>query len=319
MPSATAAFTEEEVTFQGPAGTVAGTLAVPQSRSRGSVLLIAGSGAGDRNGDVKKLKLGVYRDLAHAVSAQGFVSLRYDKPGAGASAGDHFEIGFWDLVETAAAAAEFLRARAPGDPVIIIGHSEGAVIGPAVNARTPVQGMVLLSGACESLGTTLERQQERGAQDLQAMKGFGGVLVRTLRLPDRSRRQSKAAMAKILASDRPSIRVSGVKVNAAWLREQAHYDVRRDLPKVACPTLAITGSLDLHVLPEHAEALAQAVSGPAEWYVVPDLTHVLRTTKEPVSAVTLKKLYTRQCKQPVDEGLLRLVQDWLLAHFPSRA
>lgn len=313
-------FREETVAFKGPDGALAGTLAVPsESCSRGSVLILPGSGRQDRDGNSGKLHMNIYRDLAHALSGQGFVTLRYDKRGVGESQGDNSAVGFWNLVDDAASAVEFLRQRtsANPNPIILLGHSEGCIIAAALNARLPVQGLIWLAGPCESLSVTLARQQERAIEDLSKMSGVVGALVRALHVPESQRRKSRALMARIMASDRPWIRVSGVKVNAKWIREHCEYDVTRDLPKVHCPTLAIGGTKDVHVLPEHARQTAETVAGPAEWHIIPDMTHALRRTTQPVSMVTLMKLYKQQCKEPIDTELLGILRTWLDAHFPK--
>lgn len=314
---APANFHEELLTFQGPAGTLAGTLAVPDGAVRGSVLIIPGSGRANRDGDLRQLRMGIYRDLASAVSAQGFMTLRYDKRGVGRSVRPRSATGLWDLVDDASAAVSFLRQSA-GDvrPIILLGHSEGCIIAPAVNARTPVQGLVLLSGACESLSATSPRQQAQAIEDLRRMRGLTGALVRALRVPQSQQRKARAVLERIMASDRPWIRVSGVKLNAKWIREHFRYDVTSDLPGVHCPTLAITGAKDVQVLPEHARQIADTVGGPAEWHIIPDMTHVLRRTDEPVNMVTLLKLYKRQSRQPIDPELLGILRAWLDARFP---
>ncbi len=313
------AFREEAVRFQGPAGTLAGTLALPGApRSRGSVLILPGSGRGDRDGNSRELASNVYRDLAHALSRLGFVTLRYDKRAVGQSAGDIFKTGFWDRVEDALAAVAYLRQRSAEDPrpVILLGHNEGCIIAPAVHVRTPVQGLVLLAGPCESLSVTSPRQQERAIEDLRKLPGLLGAVVRALRVPERQSRKSKAIMARILASDRPWIRISGVKVNVTWIREHWEHDVARALPEVQCPTLAITGAKDVQVLPEHARKIAETVAGPAEWHIIPDMTHMLRRTQGPVNMVTLMRLYRQQCKEPVDPELLGILSGWLERYFP---
>lgn len=126
-------------------------------------------------------------------------------------------------------------------------------------------------------------------------------------------------MKKIMATDQPWIRVSGVRVNAKWIREHCEHDINRDLPAVRCPALAITGSKDIQVLPEHARMLAEAVSGPAEWHIIPGMTHLLRRTEKEVDMIKLMKLYKEQIKKPVDGELLALLGSWIDATFPRGA
>jgi hypothetical protein len=309
---------EEKVRFAGAAGPLAGTFGTPVGPARGAVLIIAGSGAIDRDGNAKRLRMNIYRDLARQLEADGFYTLRYDKRGVGESPGDALTVGLWDRVDDALAAVRYLRERAVDAKgrVIILGHSEGCILAAAANARESVEGLVLLAGPCESLAATSPRQQEQALEELRQMRGFAGFLIRLLRVPESQTRKARATMERILHAERPWIRISGVKMNVRWIQEHFAYDVAQDLPKVTCPTLAITGEKDVQVLPEHARKIADTVAGPSEWHVIPDMTHALRRTEEPIRMLSLVKLYKRQCQEPIDQELLDIVHDWLGAYFP---
>ncbi len=310
---------EEAVTLESSAGPLEGTLAVPGlPGSRGSVLILPGSGPLDRDGNTSLLRMNISRDLARALGVQGFVTLRYDKRGTGRSRRERFTTGFWDLVDDAETAVELLRRRFSRNPVILLGHSEGCIVAPAVNARRSVEGLILLAGPCESLAVTVTRQRKRAAEDFGRLAGIKGALLRALRVVERQRRRSDAVIARILASDRPWIRVSVFKVNAKWLREHFAYDVALDLPGVRCPMLAISGAKDVQVLPEHARLIAETVAGPAEWRVLPNMTHVLRRTTGPAGMAGLLRLYRLQSGEPLDAELLGIVSTWLDARFPAR-
>jgi pimeloyl-ACP methyl ester carboxylesterase len=313
-------YREEAVRFAGAAGTLAGTLAVPEGRPRGSILIIGGSGPNDRDGRNKRFDFGAYREIGRALCEQGFVTLRYDKRGIGESQGDYYETGFWDLAADAQAAVDFLRAKLPdAGPTILLGHSEGCIIAPAVNAKAPVDGIILLAGTFESVVQTMARQSDTALAELAHMRGPLGLVVRALRVAEKQRRKSKAVMAKIMASQGSWIRVGGAKLNARWIREHAQHDVAQDLPGVRCPALAITGAKDIQVIPDHARQMAEAVSGPAEWHIIPDMTHLLRRTEKPVNMLSAMKLYKQQCREPIDAELVGMISSWLEAHFPRRA
>jgi pimeloyl-ACP methyl ester carboxylesterase len=313
---------EEIVTFHGPAGPLAGSLTLPaRGHSRGTVLILPGSGAIDRDGNSKRLRMNIYRDLAQALTAQGFTTLRYDKRGVGRSPGDIYAVGFWDRVDDAEAAVRYLRSRNDGErePVILLGHSEGCIIAPAVNRRQEVDGIIFLAGPCESLDDTTARQQAQAIADLERAPGFTGSVLRLFNVPQSQRRKSQAVMTRIRSTDQPWIRVSGVKLNAKWIREHLSHDVRDDLPAVRCPSLAITGTKDVQVLPEHARLIAETVSGPGEWHLVQDMTHLLRRTQEDQSILKLIKLYRRLGQEPIDAELLSRIAAWLDVHFPGSA
>ena len=133
------AWVDQPVSFQAGGLTVYATYRHPAagtSSPRPAVLLIAGSGPTDRNGDSALLPgpIGTLRAVADWLSADGVASLRYDKLGSGQTglgpyASRPATIGIAPFEQEAAAALRFL-ARQPGvDPARlgVIGHSEGAL------------------------------------------------------------------------------------------------------------------------------------------------------------------------------------------------
>ncbi len=123
---------EREVRLERDFGTLFGTLRTPEGGNRTAALLIAGSGPTDRNSNSV---MGLYTDsfvyLARALEKAGIASLRYDKRGIGASRYDDpekiQEISFDDYIGDAAAWVAWLHEEG-FDKVVLIGHSEGALI-----------------------------------------------------------------------------------------------------------------------------------------------------------------------------------------------
>ena len=72
-----------------PTGTIFGTLATPPGTPPTPVvLIIAGSGPTDRDGNSPMLKLDIYRKLATALAERGIASVRYESA-ASPRAGPH--------------------------------------------------------------------------------------------------------------------------------------------------------------------------------------------------------------------------------------
>jgi uncharacterized protein len=132
------AWIDQPVSFQAGGLTVYATYRQPATATsrRPAVLLIAGSGPTDRNGNSALLlgPIDTLKTLAGWLSADGVASLRYDKLGSGQTGlGPYADrpavIGIVPFEQEAAAALRFL-ARQPGvDPARlgVIGHSEGAL------------------------------------------------------------------------------------------------------------------------------------------------------------------------------------------------
>ncbi|TDE56337.1 alpha/beta fold hydrolase [Nonomuraea mesophila] len=136
--------------------TVHGTWRRParQGEPAPAVLLIAGSGPTDRDGNSAQLGgVDTLKTMAELLSAEGVASLRYDKLGSGRTglgpyASKAADIGVGVFEREAAAALSYLAGRPGVDRrrLTVIGHSEGALFALllATKGRTPVHSLGLL-------------------------------------------------------------------------------------------------------------------------------------------------------------------------------
>lgn len=296
-----------ELTFGG----LTGTLVVPAGPGpHPTVLLLPGSGPVDRDSNHKRMRLGVTEQLADALAAAGVASYRYDKRGVGASKdaapdGDWRRVGFWDGVADAEAALAMLRDRREVDAerIVLVGHSEGAVVATALGARDPqLAGLVLLAGSARPGRDLLAWQAEA---ILPTLPAFVRGIFRLLRIDyvGRVRRNH----AKLEASTADVMRLDGAKINARWFREFLAYDPAADLAKVDVPVLAITGEKDLQADPADLAWMGRVAGGPIATHLVPDLSHLLRRQDGPASL----SAYKREIREPVDPRVLELVSSWV--------
>ena len=177
---------DQAVSFHSGGMTVYGTYRHPVGASAPvpAVLLIAGSGPTDRNGNstADPGPTDTLHTLAGWLSSDGVASLRYDKLGSGETglgpyAGDPAAIGVTPFEQESLAALRFLAARKGVDPqqLGVIGHSEGALFallladgraGPAPRIRAlglleplSVRYLTLISTQVES---QVQAQQQDG-------------------------------------------------------------------------------------------------------------------------------------------------------------
>lgn len=307
-------FTEQEVAIQS-AFPLAGTLTLPTNSNNKHpvVIMLHGSGDLDRDENTKRLQINAFKELSASIVNQGFATLRYDKRGIGRSGGDFFETGFFDLVDDAVAAVHFAKEhrQIDQDNIILLGHSEGCIIAPAVNQRVEVQGIIFLAGVAEPLADIAAWQRQQINTEFEKKAGIGGWLFRTLKLANKIEKTNDKLMKKMLKTDKPVIRYLGRKVNAKWNREHAQYDVRDDLVAISCPVIAITGTKDIQVRPTDARKICELVQGESEHYLINDMTHILRKTTAKPQMSTILKDYKQQVKEPIDQELKDKVGEWL--------
>lgn len=143
-----------DVKFFNGAGTLAGSLGVPEGSGRAfpGVVLVGGSGSSDRDNDR------YFPPIRQHFLNAGFAVLSYDKRGVGESSGDWREATMDDLAADASAALNFLRAQpeVQADAVGLFGHSEGGWVAlRAGTARDDVPWVV--TNSCP--GTTPAAQE----------------------------------------------------------------------------------------------------------------------------------------------------------------
>lgn len=299
--------------------TLKGTLTIPEGVNKPPVVvMIHGSGNVDRDENAKGLQINVFKYLTQFFVSKGFATLRYDKRGVGESGGSFLEAGFWDLVEDAAAAVDFVRTQEGinTEQIILLGHSEGAIIAPAVHKKVKAQGLILLAGISECLKDTLENYQMKiFKEEVEVLKGFQGKLLRFFKIGKKAVEKQKKLFEKILTSDQTVIKDGLVKLNAKWYREHFQYNVSDDLKEVACPVIAITGDHDIQVNPEQVKEIAGLTKGPSEYHIIPKMNHLLRKQEQPMSLLKLKNIYKKSAKKTLDEEMLNLIEKWVVKHY----
>ena len=267
-----------------------------------AALVLAGSGRINRDSDARLLRTGVTKAVAGALTAAHVSSLRYDKRGIGASEGDYYRAGMADVLADARAALGWLAARAPGLPLLVIGHSEGAIHAAEMGTDPEVAGVVLLSMPAQTGEQVLAWQTAMLASRLPRVARLILWLGRT----DIVRIQRKR-VAQIKAAPTDMMRIHGVRVNARWFRDFMACDPAQALARIAVPVLAITGGHDLQVDPGDVDVMSCLVMGPFEGHVAGDLSHLLRP--DPGSAGP--RGYRRAVRQPVSPEVLNLITGWV--------
>src|SRR5262247_807432 len=170
-----ASVTTEPIVLETPTGKLFGALELPKSSAPLPVaLIIAGSGPTDRNGNSPLIQgaNNSLKYLAEGLAAQGIASVRYDKRGVAESvkaAASEAELRFETYIDDAVLWGKQLRADKRFSSVIIIGHSEGSLIGMVAAQKIEVDAFISIAGAGRPLPQVLLEQLKRNLPaDLQS-------------------------------------------------------------------------------------------------------------------------------------------------------
>ena len=237
-------FTEQEWQM-GPLG---GMLTIPHQpiSTDTAVLIIAGSGPTDRDGNQAMMQNNSLRFLAERWSEAGFSVLRIDKRGVGASASaavQEADIRFTDFVADAVAWGHEMQAHGYLN-LVLAGHSEGALIAAlAAQQLSGVIGVLSLSGAGRPAAEVIRSQLMNQPKEVQEW-AFPVLdsLVQGKQVPEVS--------PWLWTLFRPSVQ--------PYLISWFALDPADELARLEVPVLVAQGDQDLQVTMEDAEILAQA-------------------------------------------------------------
>lgn len=255
---------EETLELQMPQGVLKGTLVLPgTSMPCPVVLIIAGSGPSDQNGNNPYgLTPNHLKMLADNLAQQGIASLRYDKRGIGKSIFNIKEkdILIDDYVQDANSWVTQLRQDKRFSSVIIAGHSEGAFIGTLVSQQQPIDGLISLAGPGYPFQKTLLRQiSERQPQLYQNSAEIIAKL-------------EQGTMVKV---NDPALRSLFRSSVQPFLISEFRYDPSTEIRKVKVPILLIQGNRDLQVQIEDAKSL-QLANPKAKLIIIDGMNHILK-------------------------------------------
>lgn len=261
---APAAFTKESIAVN---ALLNGTLYTPikQSKKTNLVILIAGSGPTDRDGNQKMMPNNSLKLLAEAVANNGIAVYSYDKRiFAQMAAGklDEASLSFDNFIDDAKAVLLYFKNQKKYHTITIAGHSEGSLIG-MVAANGNADAYISIAGAgrpidevlLEQIGKQAPFLKEEVEKDLATLKSGNTFELKN---------QMLATLFR--ASVQPYM--------ISWIK----YNPQTEIKKLHIPTLLINGDKDIQVSVNDAKLLYQAKSD-AQLKIIPNMNHIFKEIK----------------------------------------
>ena len=238
---------------------VDGTLLVPESTENPPlVILIAGSGPTDRNGNQSFMKNDMLKKLAERLSENGVATFRYDKRVVKQLKTRTFDnnIQFDDFVTDAKSVVTYFKPSYAS--IAIAGHSQGSLVG-LLAAEAGADRLISLAGAGNSIDQIILEQITKTAPF------FTEDTKRVLEILKRKEttKEFPPALASIFSLD-----IQPFMSN--WMQ----YNPQKLMERLEIPVLIINGTKDLQVSTAEAQLL-KAHKKDAELVIIENMNHLL--------------------------------------------
>jgi len=282
---------ESEMILKTSTGDISGTITVPDEvKISPVVLIIAGSGPTDRDcNSPMGIQTNAYKMLAENFAKNGISTLRYDKRGIGKSKAamtSESELRFETYVNDVVSWISLLNTDKRFSKVILLGHSEGSLLGMIAAEQTSVGAYISVAGAGKSADKIIQEQLKDKLPP---------------ELMDESNKIIDSLKAgKTVKDVNPSLvslyRLSVQPYMISWIK----FDPAKEISNLKVPVLIIQGTTDLQVTVDDAKLLSVAKPD-AKLLIIENMNHVL---KESDSDLQKNMATYRNPDLPLKQGLV---------------
>lgn len=280
--------------------TLSGTFFQPlQDVKKNAVLIIAGSGPTDRDGNSPLLpgKNNSLLQLADSLVNHGMAVLRYDKRGIGKSkmsAGLGEEnTTFPDMTADAVALYNWITEQGYAN-IYIAGHSEGSLVGMIAAGQVKARGFISMAGAGRKAGDILKEQLS--AQLTPELNQQFTAAIDSLEKGFSVSNINPSLMSLLRPSVQPYMR--------SWLAA----DPQKIIGQLKIPVLILQGTKDLQVKETDAQLLAQK-NKKGTLVILPNINHVLKEVLSEKREENLKAY--SDPKLPLPVTLISTITDFI--------
>lgn len=261
---ATKSFNKEEIAIN---PLINGSLYSPlkQNKKTNLVILIAGSGPTDRDGNQKGLTNNSLKYLSEGLVKNDIAIFSYDKRIISqVKIGNVNEatLTFDDFITDATAVLMFFKNQKKYNKIIIAGHSEGSLIG-MIAAKDKADGFISLAGAGRTIDAVLIEQIAKQAPFLKEETQKNLDILRS----GKTFELKNPMLASIFRESIQPYMISWIK-----------YNPQMELAKLQMPILIINGTKDIQVSVQEAELLKKA-KPEAKLVLIENMNHVFKEIK----------------------------------------
>ena len=257
----TSGFTTENIAVN---SLLNGTLYAPirQNNTTNLVILIAGSGPTNRDGNQIGLTNNSLKLLAESLVKNGIAVYSYDKRIFAQMASgklDEASLSFDNFIDDAKAVVLYFKNQKKYHSITIAGHSEGALIG-MVAANGNADAYISIAGAGRPIDEVLLEQIGKQAPFLKEEVEKN---LATLKSGNTFELKNQMLASLFRASVQPYM--------ISWIK----YNPQNEIKKLQIPSLLINGDKDIQVNVQDAKLLQQAKPD-AQLQIIPNMNHIFK-------------------------------------------
>ncbi len=238
-----------------------GTLLIPNDVEKPNlVIIIAGSGPTDRNGNQNFMKNDALKKLAESLTAKSIATFRYDKRIIKQILNRDIDkdLLFDDFVNDAKDVVTYFKESEKFSKIYLAGHSQGSLVGMLASEKD-VDGFISLAGAGQNIGDVIVEQVAKMSPQLgeEAQK-----VVDKLKSGEKTT-DFPQSLASVFNAD-----IQDFMIN--WMS----YEPTEIIHELKIPILIINGTKDLQVSENEANLLKEANEN-AQLNIIENMNHVL--------------------------------------------
>ncbi|MDD5973684.1 MAG: alpha/beta hydrolase [Spirochaetales bacterium] len=226
---------------------LSGTLTKPIENEKNSLIIfISGSGSQDRDSYIANHK--PFQVLSDYLITLGYPTLRFDDRGVGKSTTTRYDFTTYDLADDVIEEVNYVSSL--GYEVILMGHSEGAIIAAIVSSKLDnIKATILLAPPAVEGKTILADQNKTAYKALGLNDDVVNTIISILDLAYDAiiKCEDEKALEYLNMVNPSTSSITLSSLSHPWYRAFLALDPKEYISNIKCPCLALIGTNDKQV------------------------------------------------------------------------